>query len=67
MDNIRKDLSITDDRREVQKIQRQIKESTITPEDKKKLEETIHQKEVKIDTTIQEVQKEAKTMEIDAS
>lgn len=63
MDNIRKDLSITDDRREVQKLKHEMRDANITPEDKKKLEETMLQKEQKIDTVIQEVQKEVKTLE----
>lgn len=45
-------------------MRRDIKEATITQENKKKLEETIREKEGRIDTVVQEIQKEAKALEI---
>lgn len=63
MESIRKDLNIADDRREIQKLKRQMRDANINPEDKKKLEETMLQKEQKIDTVIQEVQEDTKTLE----
>ena len=55
MENVRKDLSITDNRREVRDMEKRIKETVIPVEEKKKLEETIQEKEKQINIIIQEV------------
>ncbi|MDD5377411.1 MAG: FecR domain-containing protein [Candidatus Gracilibacteria bacterium] len=62
MENIRKDLSIMDNRRGMTELQRRIDE-TISPEEKKKLEEALQMKKQVLDTSLQLIKEEAEHIE----
>lgn len=65
MDDIRKDISLTDNRREIAELKEHINTTPVNREEKKKLEESVHEKEQKVDTTIQNLKERQKYMESD--
>lgn len=63
MDNIRKDLSIADDRREIREMKRSLDNTSTPPDERKIIEKTFEEKARGLETTLQEISTEAKSVE----
>jgi len=65
MDDIQKDISLTENRRKIADMKHQINTLSNNKEEKKKIEESLHEKEREIETSMEYIKEKQKHIESD--
>jgi len=65
MDDVQKDISLTENRRKIVDMKHRINTLSNDKEEKKKIEESLHEKEREIETSMEDIKEKQKHIESD--